>query len=276
MERIVVYTDSLKDSVFEFTDKCFREIGKAFEPDGRHSFYNDIENEFDCFWCLLDGSEVVGTVAIKKIDDSTAEMKSLYLSSELRGQGYGYKLLDSAVKYAGEKGYKRVVLDSMSKYADALKLYERYGFKPTARYNDNKFADVFMEYDMTYGIDLKEIYLSECSDVFYSEDKNVVLVHWKKYCELEQYRTPLERALDVIRDHEGCDYVADTRDGFEDNPLDTKWVAEYFMPKAKEYGCRIIYFIIDEGNSLKEELEGQEKDSSELLEFRYIYSLDEV
>ena len=48
------------------------------------------------------------------------------------------------------------------------------------------------------------------------------------------------------------------------------------MPKAKEYGCRIIYFIIDSNNSLREELEGQEKDSSELLEFRYIYGMNEV
>ena len=123
---------------------------------------------------------------------------------------------------------------------------------------------------------MKAIYQSEFSDVFYVEEKNVVLVHWKKYCELEQYRTPLENALKVIKDHPDCNYVADTRDGFEDNPLDTKWVAEYFMPKAKEYGCRIIYFIIDEVNSLKEELEGQQRDSAQILEFRYIYGLDEV
>ena len=123
---------------------------------------------------------------------------------------------------------------------------------------------------------MKAIYQSEFSDVFYVEEKNVVLVHWKKYCELEQYRTPLENALKVIKDHPDCNYVADTRAGFEDNPLDTKWVAEYFMPKAKEYGCRIIYFIIDEVNSLKEELEGQQRDSAQILEFRYIYGLDEV
>ena len=123
---------------------------------------------------------------------------------------------------------------------------------------------------------MKNIYLSECSDVFYLEDKNVVLVHWKKYCELEQYRKPLEAALQTIREHSGCNYVADTRDGFEDNPFDTKWVADYFMPKAKEYGCRVIYFIIDKDNSLKEELEGQEKDSASLLEFRYIYGIEEV
>ena len=122
----------------------------------------------------------------------------------------------------------------------------------------------------------EKVYLSEFCDVFYVKEKNVVFVHWKKYCENEQYRTPLECALKVISGHPGCNYVADTRDGFEDNPLDTKWVAEYFMPKAKEYGCRIIYFIIDADNSLKEELEGQEKDSSALLEFRYISGLDEV
>ena len=38
----------------------------------------------------------------------------------------------------------------------------------------------------------------------------------------------------------------------------------------------IIYFIIDKDNSLKEELEGQEKDASSILEFRYIYGIDEV
>ena len=48
------------------------------------------------------------------------------------------------------------------------------------------------------------------------------------------------------------------------------------LKKAKEYGCSIIYFIIDKENSLKEELEGQGKDSSSLLRFRYIYGLDEL
>ena len=133
-----------------------------------------------------------------------------------------------------------------------------------------------LKWGMNDMFDREVVFLSEFSDVFYIRDKNVVLVHWKKYCELEQYRIPLEHALNVIKEHDGCNYVADTRDGFEDNPLDTKWVAEYFMPKAKEYGCCIIYFIIDDDNSLREELEGQEKDSAQLLEFRYIYGLDEV
>ena len=62
----------------------------------------------------------------------------------------------------------------------------------------------------------------------------------------------------------------------KNHPDDTKWVADVFMPTAVEYGCKIIYFIIDENNSLKDELEGQESDSSDKIEFRYIYNLNEI
>ena len=54
------------------------------------------------------------------------------------------------------------------------------------------------------------------------------------------------------------------------------YISEYFMPAAVEYGCKCIYFIIDKSNSLKEELEGQEKDSSDKIRFRYIYSLEDI
>lgn len=119
------------------------------------------------------------------------------------------------------------------------------------------------------------MYLSEYCDVNYNETYNIVFVKWKKFCCMEDYRKPLEFALDIIKQYK-CDYVADTRDGFENIPEDTKWVADYFMPKAAEYGCRVIYFIIDENNTLKDELEGQQKDSQSLMQFKYIYDICEV
>lgn len=119
------------------------------------------------------------------------------------------------------------------------------------------------------------MYLSEYCDVNYNEMYNIVFVKWKKFCCMEDYRKPLEFALDIIKQYR-CDYVADTRDGFENIPEDTKWVADYFMPKAAEYGCRCIYFIIDENNTLKEELEGQQMDSQSLMQFKYIYDICEV
>ena len=119
------------------------------------------------------------------------------------------------------------------------------------------------------------MYLSEYCDVKYEEKYNVVFVTWKKFCCKDDYRKPLEYALKIIKQYK-CDYVADTRTGFENIPEDTKWVSDYFMPKAVEYGCKCIYFIIDKNNSLKEELEGQASDSSDIIEFKYIYQLDEI
>ncbi len=142
---IVPYSDDLKSGIFDFTDECFRELGKVFEPSGRHYFYNDIDHSFESFHCLIINGNVAGTAALKRLDDNTAELKALYLDKDLRGQGLGFRLLDTEVSEARNKGFKRIVLDSMSQYSDALRLYDRYGFKRTDRFNDNPYADFFME-----------------------------------------------------------------------------------------------------------------------------------
>ena len=118
-------------------------------------------------------------------------------------------------------------------------------------------------------------YSSEYCDVEYLKEHETVLVTWKKFCKGDDYRAPLEKALDIIKEHK-CGYTADTRNGFENDAEDTKWVADHFMKKASEYGCKCIYFIIDDENNLKDELEGQQNDSADIIEFKYIKSIDEV
>lgn len=120
-----------------------------------------------------------------------------------------------------------------------------------------------------------KMYQSEYCEVSYNTEYNVVFVKWKKFCCKEDYRKPLEYALKIIKEYK-CNYVADTRSGFENIPEDTKWVADYFMPTAVQYGCKCIYFIINKDNLLKEELEGQEADSGNLIQFKYIYGLEEI
>ena len=146
--ELIPYNDSYKQQVFDFTCTCFEELGKKFEPSGRHSFYNDIGNEFEVFFCLVDQEKVIGTVALKKVDDYTVELKAMYLDCNYRGKGLGRKLMDKAVDEARCLGYKCIVLDSMSQYKDALRLYEKTGFKMTERYNDNVYADVFMRLNL--------------------------------------------------------------------------------------------------------------------------------
>jgi len=119
------------------------------------------------------------------------------------------------------------------------------------------------------------MFTSPYCEVQYDQLHNVVFVKWKKYCSHDDYRAPLEYALEIMRD-KCCSYAADTRSGFENHPDDTAWVADYFFPQAAAAGCKYIYFIIDSSNSLKDELEGQENSAEGGLEFRYIFDLDEI
>ncbi len=121
----------------------------------------------------------------------------------------------------------------------------------------------------------RKCYSSQYCDVEYDCKHNVVLVTWKKFCCGEDYRKPLMSALEIIEEYH-CNYAADTRNGFENAEEDTRWVAEYFMPHAARLGCECIYFIIDESNSLREELAGQQQDSEDIIGFEYVFSLNDL
>ena len=146
--ELVQCKEEYKQRIFDFTDRCFEELGKKFEPEGRHYFYNDIGKSFVLFYCLLDDEKIIGTVALKKIDDYTVELKALYLDKAYRGQHLGSRLVKVAIDEARKLGFKSIVLDSMSKYKEALRLYEKCGFKNTERFNDNIYADVFMKLEL--------------------------------------------------------------------------------------------------------------------------------
>lgn len=120
------------------------------------------------------------------------------------------------------------------------------------------------------------MYVSEYCEVSYDPGINVALVKWKKFCRRDDYRGPLRYALKVMKSHDGCNYCADTRDGFENEEADTRWVFEYFLPQAAQTSCKKIFFIIDADNTLKEELEGQAAELGKRFEVHYCFGLDEV
>lgn len=120
------------------------------------------------------------------------------------------------------------------------------------------------------------MYHTEFCEVSYLDDLNVVVVVWKKFCSGNDYRAPLLYAIEIMKTHMGCNFVADTRDGFEDDPADMQWIFEEFIPKAIETDCEFIFFIIDEDNRLKEELEKQAGELKNYFEVKACFNLDEV
>ena len=120
------------------------------------------------------------------------------------------------------------------------------------------------------------MYRSEYSDVTYLEDLNVVFVKWKKFCRQDDYRKPLLYAIEIMKTHENCHYVADTRDGFENEAADTQWIFDVFLPQTALTTCKAIFFIIDRDHTLKEELEGQSAELRKYFRVHYCFGLDDV
>lgn len=75
----------------------------------------------------LDG-RAIGCGAIRLLNDSTAEVKRMYVEPELRGRHVGRAVLDALQKTARELGVRRLVLETGIHQQAAIALYLQAGF----------------------------------------------------------------------------------------------------------------------------------------------------
>lgn len=82
-------------------------------------------------WIAAEGGHVVGSVAMVDAPDGAGQLRWFLLTPEVRGRGLGRRLLETALDYARERHFARVFLWTFAGLGDALRLYERAGFKVT-------------------------------------------------------------------------------------------------------------------------------------------------
>lgn len=71
---------------------------------------------------------IVGTCGLAPIGNGAVELRKMYLSPAVRGQGQGRRLLEWALNRARELGFRRMTLETAAVLKDAIALYERNGF----------------------------------------------------------------------------------------------------------------------------------------------------
>lgn len=88
------------------------------------------EPERDGIWLLMDKGEIYGSIAIDGIEVlEGAHLRWFIVEEGLWGKGYGKNLLEAAMGYCNEKGYKKVYLWTFEGLNRARRLYESYGFR---------------------------------------------------------------------------------------------------------------------------------------------------
>jgi putative acetyltransferase len=71
---------------------------------------------------------VVGCIGVDRVDERTAEIHRLYLDAHLRGRGLGRVLVETALAWARQQGFARMLLWSDTRFTASHRLYDRMGF----------------------------------------------------------------------------------------------------------------------------------------------------
>jgi putative acetyltransferase len=81
------------------------------------------------FLCAVLDADIVGTGAIKHLNDRECEMTRMFVAATCRGRGIGRSIADELIKFARRAGYDHVRLSSNNVLTASHRLYERLGFQ---------------------------------------------------------------------------------------------------------------------------------------------------
>ncbi|XP_071959862.1 uncharacterized protein [Antedon mediterranea] len=100
---------------------------------------NNIMKEFTmkercCYKVAASGDVVLGTVAVQDVGNDTAEIIRMYVSSVCQRSGVGGKLIDNAIEFCVENGFKNIVVITGAGNSKAISFYKKYGFIEVCRF----------------------------------------------------------------------------------------------------------------------------------------------
>lgn len=138
--------------------KCLEDEGLAlpgtayFDPqlDDLAGYYAGLARSG--YFVLEEAGQVVACGGFGPILDSVCELQKLYVAKEHRGKGYAGQLLVVIEEAARLAGYQEIYLESSTKLAAALKLYEKMGYQhlaqPLTQETGHYLMDVWMVKDL--------------------------------------------------------------------------------------------------------------------------------
>ncbi len=98
-----------------------------------NDMYSAYKNDLSAYYVVELNSRIQGVGGYAPLlgtaFGTVAELRKMYLSPKLRGQGVGQKLIEICIKGAAEKKYQSMYLETVPIMQAAQKLYLKNGFK---------------------------------------------------------------------------------------------------------------------------------------------------
>lgn len=128
-------TNADRDQIEELVFGILKSYDLALDRDGTDKDLSDIEENYlargGVFEVIVnEEGDIVGTVGLYPLDETTIELRKMYFDRSIRGRGLGKLILAKMIEKARNLGYLRIYLETASVLKQAVHIYEGAGFKP--------------------------------------------------------------------------------------------------------------------------------------------------
>ena len=127
----IVVDDLSGQAIAEFLEDHVRQLRTISPPESKHALDLDgLRRPEITFWTVLDGDTIVGCGALKRLDATHAEVKSMRTRPARTRGGIASLLLRHIIDEATRMGFRRLSLETGSAefFRPARGLYEKFGF----------------------------------------------------------------------------------------------------------------------------------------------------
>jgi putative acetyltransferase len=137
---VEIRVDDLKgEQIAELLREHLRGMYASSPPESVHALPIEALRKPDVtFWSVWEGPDLLGCGAMKELDRTHGEIKSMRTSARHLRKGVAAALLEHILAEAKRRSYRRVSLEtgSTAPFLPALRLYERFGFRRCGPFSD--------------------------------------------------------------------------------------------------------------------------------------------
>jgi putative acetyltransferase len=107
-EEVKTLIFSVVQEIWQLTAQEIKTVDDMTDIDHVQSQYFDNNGTF---LLLCNDNKIVGSGAIRRLNDDICELKRMWFHQNYRGQGFGTKMIEKLLEFAKATGYQKIRLD---------------------------------------------------------------------------------------------------------------------------------------------------------------------
>jgi putative acetyltransferase len=119
--------DPLSADALELTQRLFSELEDLYGKGTIENFVDE-NGSFKYFLVIKSDNINIACGGVNHINDTTAEVKRMYVREEYRGKGISNLVLNALEEFIKNNGYTRIILETGGKQPVAVSLYKKFGY----------------------------------------------------------------------------------------------------------------------------------------------------